>query len=162
MRPKESYSGKFGPGCYNLVTAFKGDLSKEEWLMTNEEMQKTMEFIVDQQAQSSTKIDALADAQRSAEERWTRSEDRWSRTEEGIRALLSIAEIHEREINNLGHQVSSLIQEISNLSETTRATDGRLNVLINVVEQQQGRPERQALNSHGSFRHPRHDETIVG
>jgi predicted nucleic acid-binding Zn-ribbon protein len=104
--------------------------------MTDEEMKKAMEFIVNQQAQSSAKIDALADAQRAADERWTR-------TEEGIRALLSIAEIHEREINTLGHQVSSLSQEISNLggeisnlSETTRATDERLNVLINVVEKQ--------------------------
>jgi len=104
--------------------------------MTDEDMKKAMEFIVNQQAQSSAKIDALADAQRAADERWTR-------TEEGIRALLSIAEIHEREINTLGHQVSSLGQEISNLggeisnlSETTRATDQRLNVLINVVEKQ--------------------------
>jgi predicted nucleic acid-binding Zn-ribbon protein len=104
--------------------------------MTDEEMKKAMEFIVNQQAQSSAKIDALADAQRAADERWTR-------TEEGIRALLSIAEIHEREINTLGHQVSSLSQEISNLggeisnlSETTRATDEHLNVLINVVEKQ--------------------------
>ncbi len=104
--------------------------------MTNEEMQKAMEFIVEQHAKSSAKIDALADAQKGADERWTR-------TEEGIRALLSIAEIHEREINTLGHQVSSLSHEISNLggeisnlSETTRATDERLNVLINVVEQQ--------------------------
>lgn len=103
--------------------------------MTGEEMQKAMEFMLAQQAQTSAKIDALADAQRGADERWTR-------TEEGIRALLSIAEIHEREINTLGHQVSSLSQEISNLggeisnvSETTRATDERLNVLINVVEQ---------------------------
>ncbi|CAN5856620.1 hypothetical protein BH18ACI4_BH18ACI4_19240 [soil metagenome] len=104
--------------------------------MTNEDMQKAMAFILEQQAQSSAKIDALADAQRRADERWTRSEERWTRTEEGIRALLSIAEIHEREINTLGHQVSSLSQEISNLSDTTRATDERLNVLINVVEQQ--------------------------
>ena len=95
--------------------------------MTNEEMQKAMEFIVEQQAQSSAKIDALADAQKRADERWTRSEERWNRTEEGIRALLSIAEIHEREINTLS-------QGISNLSETTRATDGRLNALINIVE----------------------------
>lgn len=119
-----------------LCRPFEGDLSKEEWLMTNEEMQKTMEFILEQQAQSSSKIDALADAQKGADERWTRSEERWTRTEEGIRALLSIAEIHEREINTLGQQVSSLSQGISNLSETTRATDERLNVLINVVEQQ--------------------------
>jgi len=97
--------------------------------MTNEELQKAMEFIVEQQAQSSTKIDALVDAQ--------------MRTEVGIRTLLSIAEIHEREINTIGHQVSSLSQEISNvgseisnLGETTRATDGRLNALINVIERQ--------------------------
>jgi vacuolar-type H+-ATPase subunit I/STV1 len=98
-------------------------------LMTNEEMQKAMEFIVNQQAQSGAKIVALAEAQ--------------ARNTEGIRALLSIAEIHEREINTIGQQVSSLSQEISNvgleirnLSETTRATDERLNALINVVERQ--------------------------
>jgi chromosome segregation ATPase len=115
--------------------------------MTNDEMQKTMEFIVNQQAQASAKIDALLEAQREAQkadeerrlqsvERWKRSDERWERTEEGIRALLSIAEIHEREINTIGHQVSSLSQEISNLGETTRATDERLNALINVVERQ--------------------------
>ncbi len=108
--------------------------------MTNEEMQKAMEFMVNQQAQASAKIDALTDAHREAlkadetrraesEERWKRSEerskridDRWERTEEGIRALLSIAEIHER--------------EIATLAENGRATDERLNVLINTVERQ--------------------------
>lgn len=96
--------------------------------MTNEEMQKAMEFIINQQAQASAKIDALAEAQKEAqdsqkqahedaEERWRRSDEQWTRTEEGIRALLSIAEIHEREIT---------------------ATDERLNALINVVERQIG------------------------
>jgi chromosome segregation ATPase len=101
--------------------------------MTNEEMQKAMEFIVNQQAQASAKIDALTEAQReaqkAAEERWTRSEERWTRTEEGIRALLSIAEIHEREIEGLG-------QKIAAVSENGRATDERLNALINVIERQ--------------------------
>jgi hypothetical protein len=88
--------------------------------MTNEEMQKAMEFILQQQAQSSVKIDGVLDAQKAAEERWTR-------TEEGIRALLSIAEIHEREIVTLG-------QKIAEVSENGRATDERLNLLINTVE----------------------------
>lgn len=95
--------------------------------MTNEEMQRAMDFIVNQQAQSSAKIDALTEAQK-------RGDEKWARTEEGIRALLSIAEIHEREINVLGNQISSLSREISSLGETTRATDVRLNTLINVVE----------------------------
>ena len=90
--------------------------------MTNEEMQRAMDFIVQQQAQSTAKIDALAEAQ--------------TRNTEGIGALLSIAEIHEREINTLGHQVSTLSREIGNLGETTRATDDRLKVLINIVERQ--------------------------
>jgi archaellum component FlaC len=90
--------------------------------MTNEEMQKAMEFIVEQQAQSTPKIDALAEAQ--------------TRNTQGIGALLSIAEIHEREINTLSHQVSSLSRDIATLGESTRATDGRLNALINVVERQ--------------------------
>jgi chromosome segregation ATPase len=108
--------------------------------MTNEEMQKTMEFILNQQAQASAKIDALSEAQmqaqdaqkqaqKDAEERWRRSEERWTRTEEGIRLLLSIAEIHEREIGTLGEQIAQV-------SENGRATDERLNALINTVERQ--------------------------
>jgi hypothetical protein len=50
-------------------------------------------------------------------------------TEEGIRALLSIAEIHEREISTLGEKIAAV-------SENGRATDERLNALINTVERQ--------------------------
>ena len=102
--------------------------------MTNEEMQRAMNFIVEHQAKAAAKIDAVADAQRRAEERWAQSEERWARseerwaqTEESIRALLTIAEIHEREITTQSKQILAL-------SETTRGTDERLNTLINVVE----------------------------
>jgi hypothetical protein len=108
--------------------------------MTNEEVQKTMEFILQQQASVSAKIDALSEvqkeAQKAAEERWRRSDERWERTEEGIRALLSIAEIHEREIASHERQVTAQSEQILSLGETTRATDERLNVLINIVERQ--------------------------
>ena len=104
--------------------------------MTNEEMQKTMEFIVEQQAQTFAKIDALAEAQGAAN-------DRWTRTEEGIRSLLTIAEIHEREIADQGKQIASQgeqiaahTQQILGLGQATRNTDERLNVLINIVERQ--------------------------
>lgn len=108
--------------------------------MTSEEMQKAMEFIVTQQAQASAKIEALSDAQKefsetqkeahkAAEERWKRSDERWERTEEGIRALLAIAQIHEQEIATLG-------RNIAEVSENGRATDERLNALINTVERQ--------------------------
>ena len=101
--------------------------------MTNEEMQRAMDFIVEQQAQSSAKIDTLAEAQKEAQkeaeerwkradERWARADERWARTEESIRSLLNIAEMHEK--------------EIVTLTENGRATDERLNTLINVVERQ--------------------------
>ena len=97
--------------------------------MTNEEMQRTMDFIVQQQAQTSTKIDVLTEAQ--------------TRNAEGIQALLALAQIHEREIETLGHQIGSvsrdiaaLSREIGALGETTKATDERLNALLNVVERQ--------------------------
>jgi hypothetical protein len=101
--------------------------------MTNEEMQRTMEFIVEMEAKSSAKIDAMAEAQKQgqkeADERWARADERWARTEESIRALLSIAELHEREIQ-------ANTQQILSLGEQTRTTDERLNALINVVERQ--------------------------
>ena len=97
--------------------------------MTNEEMHQAMEFIVNQQAQSSAKIDALAEAQ--------------TRNTEGIRALLSIAEIHEREIATLGEKIAQVGEKITQVgeriaevSENGRATDERLNALINTVERQ--------------------------
>src|SRR6266540_4055415 len=95
--------------------------------MTNEELEKTMNFILESEARSSAKLEELIETQKRNEERWkrtderlARTDERWTRTEEGIRALLTIAEIHER--------------EITSLAETTRATDDRLNALIAVVE----------------------------
>lgn len=109
--------------------------------MTNEEMQRAMEFIVEQRAQQSAKIDALLEAQKQTDERWARADERWARTEESIRALLSIAEIHERKIGGLGEQIGGLGkqigglgEQIASLTDVARATDERLNVLINIVE----------------------------
>lgn len=97
--------------------------------MTHEEMQQTIKFILQQQAQTFANIDALALAQE-------RNERKWGKTEEGIRALLSIAEIHEREIASHQQQIAALSQHIAKVSENGRATDERLNALINTVERQ--------------------------
>jgi hypothetical protein len=106
--------------------------------MTNEEMQRAMEFIVEQEARTSAKLNALAqsqaEAKKEADERWARADERWARTEESIRTLLSIAKIHEREIGGLGEQIGGLSEQIASLTEAGRATDERLNVLINIVD----------------------------
>ena len=90
--------------------------------MTNDEMENSVNFIVSQQAQTAVKLDRLTDKVDALAVAQNRAEERWTRTEESIRALLTIAEMHEREITALG--------------EHTRATDDRLNALINVVERQ--------------------------
>ena len=88
--------------------------------MTWEEIEKAIGFIVDQEAKTSAKLDALTEAQ--------------NRNADGIRALLAIAEVHEREIMANSQQISATGAQIVALGETTRATDERLNALVNVVE----------------------------
>jgi hypothetical protein len=73
--------------------------------MTNDEMQRLMEFIVTTEARSSAKIEALLKAQKEVQkannQRSKRSDERWKRTETRIRALLTKAKIRER-----GRQIS--------------------------------------------------------
>jgi hypothetical protein len=92
--------------------------------MIDEEMQKTVQFILEQQAKTAVSLDVLAETVEALAVSQERSEKKWERTEEGIRMLLSIAEIHER--------------EIATLSENGEATDERLNALISVVEKDIG------------------------
>lgn len=97
--------------------------------MTNEEMQRTMDFIVEMEAKSSVKIEELIQSQQE-------TNGRLKVLDEGISSLLTIAQIHEREISTLGHQIASVSRDVATLAEVTRATDERLNALINVVERQ--------------------------
>ena len=60
--------------------------------MTNEEMPKAMEFIVETQTQTTVKLDRLSEKVDALAGAQDRGERKWERTEEGIRALLSIAE----------------------------------------------------------------------
>jgi hypothetical protein len=108
-------------------------MSTEDSQERAERIDRQIAFIIEQQARNEARAEvraADADERRKqaderwkqADERWKQADERWVRTEEGIRALLSIAEIHEREIGEL--------------REVGRATDERLNALINVVEKQ--------------------------
>ena len=83
-----------------------------------------------------------------AEERWARAEERWARTEEGVRSLLAIAEIHEREINGLVEMHARLLEAQAELAkaqaelakaqartdEQMAETNQKLNALIDTVE----------------------------
>ena len=78
--------------------------------MTSEEMQKTMAFILEQQAQLTATVGRLS--------------EKVERNAESVTALLAIAEIHEREVVELRQTQA----------EGQARTDERLNALINIVE----------------------------
>lgn len=92
-----------------------------------ERMERQMAFIVEQQAQYEVRS-------AKADERWAEADERWATTEQSIRALLAIAEIHEREFEGLREANKQLGEASNELREAGKATDERLNVLINIVE----------------------------
>lgn len=92
--------------------------------MTNEEMQRTMQFIVEQQAQFAANLQKLEEAQ-------LRSEDRFIRLEESVSKLGESQE-----------SLHGLVGAIAIAQATTEVnlqeTDRRLNNLITVFERYLG------------------------
>jgi archaellum component FlaC len=110
----------------------------QEARQRDEENQRNIKFILEQQAQFSADMQQLREAHVQADEKWER---RWGRTEEGIRSLLSIAEIHDGEIKALADaqaataEVTAATAEAQARTDRQMAeTDERLNALVNVVE----------------------------
>ena len=85
--------------------------------MTNEEFEKKVGFIIEQQAQ-------LVVNQEKADERMTRIEN--------VVGRLATASLERLE--NLEEKVSALVDSQIRLTESQTRTDERLNIFINVVE----------------------------
>jgi septation ring formation regulator EzrA len=99
--------------------------------MTGEEMERTMAFILEQQAQASASnaqtqstMAEITSTMARLTDRLDRLTERTDRNAEGITALLAIAEMHEREIT----------ENRETQAEAQSRTDERLNALINAVE----------------------------
>ena len=95
--------------------------------MTSEEIERTMQFILEQQAQLTATVGRLS--------------QKVDRTADGINSLLAIAEVHDREIGELRDSVNAMRDSVSATSESLNAvdergrqTDERLNALISTVE----------------------------
>ncbi|MCA1628297.1 MAG: hypothetical protein LC742_10090 [Acidobacteria bacterium] len=99
--------------------------------MTNEEMQKTMQFILEQQAQFVVNIQKLEEEQTRAVERMTRIEG----------AIVSVVNLIGK-LTTTQEQLAQAQLEMSakwetrfaELTEAQKQTDERLNALIAVVE----------------------------
>lgn len=102
--------------------------------MTEEEyirMKNLLNTVIEQQA-------AFAGQQAVFAENQRKSEERQRRNDEGIAALLTIAEIHEQEISKMNERMDVRFAEIATrfqeIGEKTAETDERINALVNVVE----------------------------
>jgi biopolymer transport protein ExbB/TolQ len=95
--------------------------------MDNDKTERTMQFILEQQAQNTVAIGQLTDTVRNLSNTVDKLSDKVDRTADSVNALLAIAEIHDREI-------AALRESATEHDERGRQTDERLNALINSVE----------------------------
>jgi hypothetical protein len=103
--------------------------------MSNEEMNKKMEFIVEQQAKFAADIEIMREIQ-AADAR---------RLGDGFLSMIDIvgqltrSQIRtEQTVNTLAQGVSKLTQDVSTLAQAQAHTEERLTILINIVEQHMG------------------------
>ena len=89
--------------------------------MTNEEMQKTMEFILEQQAQFAANIQKL-------QEERMRDDSRIKRLEESFQLLVQLAQSTNTRLNTLESNMATL-------AEAQTHTDERLSALIDIVRE---------------------------
>jgi hypothetical protein len=96
--------------------------------MTHEEMQRTMEFIVQHQAQFAASIQKL-------EEERTRDSGRVARLEDSFQILVQLAQITESRLDRLESTSSALESNMAALAEAQIHTDERLSALIDIVRE---------------------------
>src|SRR3954463_14563936 len=89
--------------------------------MTNEEMQKTMEFILEQQAQFAANIQKL-------QEERMRDNSRIKRLEESFQLLVQLAQ-------STDSRLDALESNMATLAEAQTHTDEKLSALIDIVRE---------------------------
>ena len=83
-------------------------------------MRKTIEFILEQQAQFVTRME--------------RDEARLTRLEDAFTTLVNIARITDERLDTMESRLSTLAESMATLAEAEAHTDQRLSALIDVVE----------------------------
>lgn len=95
--------------------------------MINEEMQKTMQFIVDQQAQFAINMQKLDEKQLEAEARVTGVEERMTKIEN---VMLRLANVQV----DGNKRMEGFEENMRRISAAQTETTERLNILVNTVE----------------------------
>jgi len=96
--------------------------------MTNEEMQKTMEFILEQQAQFAVNI------QRLQEER-IRDHPRLARLEDSFQLLVQLAQTTDTRFDTVESNMGTLESNMAALAAAQAHSEERLSALIDIVRE---------------------------
>ena len=95
--------------------------------MTNEEMQRTMEFVLNQQARFSEGMEQLRESHAQVEKRTSNLETAF------VNIVNAVTDIGKAQLA-LTERVTRLADSIAELKETQAHTDQRVNALIDIIE----------------------------
>jgi hypothetical protein len=107
--------------------------------MTDEERQRAMDFIVEQQAKNSVAIDKLIESHRKAELRLGLTENRLDRDERILKLMIMAGRRERRTRSDADDRLTNALAELAEAQKRTEAsiahTDGKLDALVDIVRQ---------------------------
>src|SRR6185436_13410610 len=112
------------PACY--IAESRACLHEEIPAMTDDERQRAIDFIVEQQAKHSVQLDKLIESHRRAEHRFDR--------DERILKLMIRAGRRERQARSEADE--RLARALAELAESQKHSDRKLDALVDIVRQQ--------------------------
>jgi len=103
--------------------------------MTHEEMQRTMEFIVQQQAQFAANIEVLQQERGRDNARITRLEESLPLLAQSFPLLVQLAQTTDSRLDRLEFSAAAFEANIAAIGETQRHAEERLDALIDIVRE---------------------------
>ena len=107
--------------------------------MTDEERQRAMDFIVEQQAKNSVAIDKLIESHRKAELRLGLTENRLDRDERILKLMIMAGRRERRTRSEADKRLTHALAELAEAQTRTEAsiahTDAKLDALVDIVRQ---------------------------
>ena len=103
--------------------------------MTDEERNRAIDFIVDQQAKNSVRIERLIEAHEKAERRLDRDEYKLNRLERILELMIRAG---RRERSTRSEADERLTNALTVLAQSIAHTDSKLDVLVDIVRQRNG------------------------
>jgi hypothetical protein len=99
--------------------------------MTNEEIERRIEFIIDQQAQFASDIQVMRELQ-AADTKMLK--EQYRQLADSVIAVVGMVGRLTEAQERTDARVAELVKEVSDLTNAQARTDDRMNIFINVVE----------------------------